>query len=83
MTEIKVKLYATLRKKSPTKGLAIGEAFSLAIKDNSTILDVLKELEISEHEVKIIMINSVIIQDFKTILNPDDLLVCFPPVGGG
>ena len=80
--KIKVKLYANLRIKSPIK-VNLGEAFPVYIKEGFTIENLLKFLDISDKEAKIIMINGIGIFDLNHILVPDDLVVIFPPAGGG
>ncbi|MHA1450580.1 MAG: MoaD/ThiS family protein, partial [Candidatus Hodarchaeales archaeon] len=80
--KIRVKLYATLRQRSPSD-LAIGEAFPVQITENYTVENLLKYLNISVKEAKIIMINGTSVSDMKQILSPDDLVVIFPPAGGG
>ena len=80
--EIKVKLYGTFRDRCP-KGTPLGEAFPLSVKENATIIDVLNTLKISEEEARVVIVNSNIIREFSFQLNPSDLFVCFPPVGGG
>ncbi|MHA1984040.1 MAG: MoaD/ThiS family protein [Candidatus Hodarchaeales archaeon] len=80
--EIKVKLFANFRDKGP-QNLAIGEAFSLNIKDDAKVIDVLKQLEIPEEDARIVLVNSVVTRDFQHSLKPADLLACFPPIGGG
>ena len=80
--EIKVKLFGTFRDRCP-KGTILGEAFSLNVKENANILDVLKQLDIKLEEARVIIVNSNIIREMEYKLNPLDLFVCFPPIGGG
>ncbi|MHA2294655.1 MAG: MoaD/ThiS family protein [Candidatus Hodarchaeales archaeon] len=80
--KIKVKLYATLRHKAPKK-VDIGEAFTVHLDDNSSIKDLLIKLDIPKTDTKIVMINANTVDNLKKRLNKDDLVVIFPPVGGG
>ena len=80
--EIKVKLFGNFREKGP-KGLPIGDHFTIQVTDGATISDVLQQLDIAEDEARVVIVNSNIIRDFKFQLNPSDLFVAFPPIGGG
>lgn len=78
---VDVKLYATLRCFAP-EGTEIGESFPVEI-DDGTVKQVLSKLGISEERAKIIMVNGVRVKDADAPLKEGDLLVVFPPVGGG
>ncbi|MHA1770501.1 MAG: MoaD/ThiS family protein [Candidatus Thorarchaeota archaeon] len=78
---INVKLYATLRQFAPTD-LEIGEAFPLELHEG-TVGEAIDRLGIPEEKVTIIMVNGVRTQDHSHQLQDGDLLVLFPPVGGG
>ncbi|MBN2229360.1 MAG: MoaD/ThiS family protein [Candidatus Thorarchaeota archaeon] len=78
---VSVKLYATLRRFAPL-GTAIGDAFDVQL-EGSTVSDLIQQLKIKIESAKIIMINGIRILDLHTRLNEDDLVVIFPPVGGG
>ena len=80
--QIKVKLFGNFREKCP-KGLPLGDHFTIQVPDGATISDVLHQLDIAEDEARVVIINSNIIRDFKFQLNPSDLFVAFPPIGGG
>lgn len=80
--EVKVKLFATLRDRSPEK-LPIGEAFTIKLADNSTINDLLDHLNISREEAKIVMINHTAVLEFNNPLKNGEEIAIFPPVGGG
>ena len=78
--KIRLKLYATLRRHLP--GTEIGEEVIVEISKESTIKDILEMYLIEESLAKIILVNGV----HKTVdyfLQEDDLLVIFPPIGGG
>ena len=79
---IHVKLFATLRERGP-EGLDIGEAFTVSLKENSTVNDLLNYLGITIKEAKIIMINHNSIMSYDEPLHENDEISIFPPVGGG
>ncbi|MFX0090140.1 MAG: MoaD/ThiS family protein [Candidatus Hodarchaeota archaeon] len=77
---IRVKLYATLRQYLPNAKL--GEEVALEVPGDAKIEDVAVQLGIDLKEAKIILVNG----SKKTLdhsLEENDLLVIFPPVGGG
>ena len=80
--EIKVKLFGNFREKCP-QGSSLGEAFLLNVKEDATIAEVLEQLEIPEHEARVVLVNSNIIREFNYKLKTLDLFVAFPPIGGG
>ena len=80
--EVRVKLFATLRDRSPEK-LPIGEAFTVRINVDSTIIDLLDQLNILKEEAKIVMINHTTVLNFSNRLNNGDEIAIFPPIGGG
>ena len=77
---IRLKFYASLRKHLP--GTEIGEEVELEIKQGSTIKDVIDSFLITEDLVKIIFVNGIH-KKLDHILQENDLLVIFPPIGGG
>ncbi len=79
---IQVKLFATLRDRGP-EGLAIGESFSLTITGNTTFNQLLEKLKITTEEAKIIMRNHTTIKSLDEILQENDEIAIFPPIGGG
>ncbi len=79
--KIRVKLYATLRAHAP-KNTDIGEEFIIDVDDNS-ISGVLKNLGIEEELAKIVMVNGTRVVNYGASLEENDLVVVFPPVGGG
>lgn len=79
--QVKVKLYATLREFAPPN-IEIGESFSVTL-DGNTIEDLIKELGFEMDRAKIVMVNGNRVVDMTTHLNDDDLVVVFPPIGGG
>ena len=75
-----VLLAATLRKYVP--GYDAGAGHAMAVDQGATVRDVAQHLLIPEEEVKLIMVNGVH-ADWDTVLNGDERLALFPPVGGG
>ncbi len=78
--EIKVKLYATLRKYK--EDVSLGESFSLKTSPNSKVIDLINKLDIPKDEVQIVLINGNK-KDLETKLSENDLVVLFPKLGGG
>ena len=80
MTTVHVKLFATLRHHRP--GLGIGEAFPVDLPDNTTVLGLIRHLELPEDQVKIVFVNALF-RPMDHILADGDELGVFPAVGGG
>ncbi|MCG3224664.1 MAG: MoaD/ThiS family protein [Candidatus Heimdallarchaeota archaeon] len=78
--KINLKLYATLRKYLPNT--EIGEAVIIEVKQGSTIKDIIDKFTIKEELAKIIFVNGIH-ETLDYILQENDLLVIFPPIGGG
>ncbi len=81
MMQVDVKLYATLRRLAP-RGLEVGEAFRVKF-DGNKVSDLLQSLNIKPDQAKIVMCNGVRIAGLDQELSEGDLVVIFPPVGGG
>lgn len=79
--QIDVKLYATLRSYAPSS-LEIGESFPLFLKEGS-VEEALHKLKIPPEKAKIIMVNGIRVEDTTHLMQDGDLLVVFPPIGGG
>ena len=77
---MKVFLAATLRKYVPGYDGATGH--DLQIPPGSTVADAARLLGIPEEDVKLIMVNGRG-SNWNTILQGDERLGLFPPVGGG
>ncbi|MHA1551354.1 MAG: MoaD/ThiS family protein [Candidatus Heimdallarchaeaceae archaeon] len=77
---IRLKLYASLRKHIP--GTEIGEEVKIEVEQESTIMDILDRYKIEEKLAKIIFVNGVH-KKVDYVLQENDLLVVFPPIGGG
>ncbi len=73
--EVEVRLFATFREGREKKQ-------KIKIKENTTILDIIKMLNIDENEVAIMLLNG---RDGNSdrMLNDGDVISLFPPVGGG
>ncbi|MHA2209922.1 MAG: MoaD/ThiS family protein [Candidatus Thorarchaeota archaeon] len=78
---VNVKLYAGLRKFAPEDN-ELGDFFQINMKGN-TVNDLMKKLGIKEVQVQIVMVNGERIIEFDYRLEEDDLVVIFPPIGGG
>jgi sulfur carrier protein ThiS len=77
---LKVFLAATLRKYIPGYDGAVGH--DLEIPPGSTVADAARLLGIPEGDVKLIMVNGIGSR-WETVLQGDERLGLFPPVGGG
>ena len=73
--EVEVRLFATFREGREKKQ-------KIKINENTTILDIIKILNIDENEVAIMLLNG---RDGNSdrMLNDGDVISLFPPVGGG
>jgi sulfur carrier protein ThiS len=78
---VNVKLYAGLQKFAP-KDNDLGDFFQVDIQGN-TVNDLIKKLGIREVQVQIVMVNGERIIYYDQTLEEDDLVVIFPPIGGG
>ena len=79
--KVMVKLYATLRRFAP-EGNEIGAAFEVEYQ-GATISELIQHLRFTSEQSKIIMVNGQRVIDLNFILDENDLVVIFPPVGGG
>ncbi|KUO72965.1 MAG: molybdopterin synthase sulfur carrier subunit [Clostridia bacterium BRH_c25] len=72
---IRVKLFATLRE-------GRGKELTVEVHENATVFEILSSLAIDIKNVAILLVNG---RDGKMeqMLNENDLLSVFPPVGGG
>lgn len=73
--KVKVKLFATLRQ-GREKELMID------LPQGATIKDLIEMLDLSKEEVAIIFINGRS-KELHEVLQEDDIVSIFPPVGGG
>jgi molybdopterin converting factor small subunit len=79
--QVKVKLYATLREYAPS-GTDIGEIFNVDM-TGETVQDLIDSLGFKAEQAKIVIINDNRISDYNHQLQDEDLVVIFPPIGGG
>ena len=78
--KIRLKLYAYLRKYLPNTQL--GEEIIMEVSKGTTVKDILDNFNIEKDQAKIIFVNRTH-QTLDYELQNNDLLVIFPPVGGG
>ncbi len=76
-----VKLYATLREYAPAD-TEIGASFEVHT-SGRTLRELIQHLGFELDEAKIVMINGIRVLDMDAVLIENDLIVIFPPVGGG
>ena len=79
--KLQVKLYATLQCHAPD-GTELGKAFEVQF-EGDTIGDLVRYLGFEIDQAKIVMVNGTRTVDLNNKLNDNDLVVIFPPVGGG
>ncbi len=75
MMTIKVRLFATLREDRGKEVLVEGA-------EGLTCRHIIEKLSIPEKEVAILLVNGRT-ADLDKLLQPDDVVSIFPPVGGG
>jgi len=80
MSQIEVRVYATLQKYVPGQDLKKGN--TIEIDESTSIESLLKRLEIPVEETKIIIVNGVH-AELDCILKEGDRVAIFPPVAGG
>ncbi len=78
--KIQLKLYASLRRFLPD--VDIGEPTEVEVPDQVTIANIISRFKIPLEECHIILVNGNR-TTAETILQPDDVVVIFPPMGGG
>ena len=79
--KVKVKLYATLREYAP-KGTEIGEVFEVDF-PGSKVSDLIDTFGFEHDQAKIMIVNDNRIYELDYELSDGDLIVIFPPIGGG
>jgi len=79
--KVLVKLYATLREYAPAN-TDIGSSFEVDL-DGTTLEELIHQLGFDVDIAKIVMINGDRVLDMSINLNENDLVVIFPPLGGG
>ena len=78
---IHTKLYATFRKYAPQE-TSLGESFEVDL-NGVNIRDLIRHLGIPKKEQILAMVNGIRITDLEHRLQPNDLVVIFPVLGGG
>ena len=73
---IQLKLYASLRRFTPAS------AARYSLEKGTTIRGLIEKLDIPAEQVKLVFINNVK-QGLDFILNGDERVGLFPPIGGG
>jgi molybdopterin converting factor small subunit len=80
LVQVEVRLYATLRRQAPPD--AVTGVFSVTVGDGSTVIDLLRTIQIDPAEVHMIMVNGIGVT-FEQVISEGDRVGLFPPVGGG
>lgn len=81
MIEVRVKLYASLRRYRPDQ--ALGEAFACSVADETTVGQLLTEvLKLPPGVVAIALVNGIR-RDHQERLSAGDEIALFPPMAGG
>ncbi|NHJ13849.1 MAG: MoaD/ThiS family protein [Candidatus Thorarchaeota archaeon] len=79
--KIHVKLYATLQHYAP-EGTELGQSFQVELV-GKTILDLVHHLRFQEGQARIVMVNGIRVTELEYQLKDGDVVVIFPPIGGG
>ncbi len=77
---VRVKVFATLREYVPNQ--RPGSPFEIELPDGATLDDLVKQLHLPQEEVKVTFVNARA-QPLSYVLNADDEVGIFPPIGGG
>jgi sulfur-carrier protein len=77
---VTVKLFASLARFSP--GGLPGTPFRLSVPELATIQDLIEQLHMPVQEAKVAFVNGLI-RDLDWVLQQDDEVGIFPPIGGG
>jgi len=80
MITVHTKLFASLRHYRP--GLEIGEAFPVELPEGATVGDLIREVGLPDHEVKLVFVNALFRKLAHELADGDEVGI-FPPVGGG
>jgi len=81
--KLTVKLYGSLRKYRPkTAGGAPHQPFDITISENSTVLDLMRSLQIGDGAVNAAAVNGDAVEN-DTSLHEGDSVSLFPPAAGG
>lgn len=77
---VRVKLFASLKQYLP--GHILGSPTEVELPAGATLADLVRQLNLPQTEVKVIFVNARA-QLPSYVLNPDDEVGIFPPIGGG
>ena len=77
---VQVKLFATLGTLVP--GTAPAAQFAVEVPSGATVANLISHLKLPAEEVKVVFVNGRA-RPADWVLNPDDQVGMFPPVGGG
>ena len=80
MMHIRVKLFATLGRRMA--GGTAGNLFAVEVPEGSTIADLIRQLDLPREEVKVTFVNART-RPLNWLLQPEDEVGIFPPIGGG
>ncbi|MFC2082460.1 MoaD/ThiS family protein [Candidatus Bipolaricaulota bacterium] len=78
---VEVRLYAIFSKYAPTQ--RAGDRFDVDVADSASLSDLIERLQIPEAEVHLAIVNGLVVHDRTRILQDNDRVGLFPPVGGG
>ncbi len=79
--KVTVKLFANLVEFSPNPSYS-GAPFQLELTNGATLNNVVQLLKLPEEQVKVLFVNGIICEA-NLVLQEDDVVGIFPPVGGG
>lgn len=77
---VRVKVFATLRQYVP--GHKLGSPDDVELPAGATLADLVRQLNLPQAEVKVVFVNARA-QPLSYVLQPDDEVGIFPPIGGG
>ncbi len=75
-----VKLFASLKQYLP--GHKLGTPTEVELPAGATLADLVRQLNLPQAEVKVALVNARA-QPLSYVLQPDDEVGIFPPIGGG
>jgi molybdopterin synthase sulfur carrier subunit len=80
LMHVTVRLFASLARFSP--GGLPGTPFGVDLPEFTTIQGLIAHLHMPGEETKVLFVNGLI-RDLDSVLQPDDVVGIFPPIGGG
>lgn len=78
--QVRVKLFATLRRYYPDLG--IGEGMDVELPDGATVEQLVRHLGLPADHVRVAFVNGIARDDAHPLADGDEVGL-FPPVGGG